>query len=164
MNEQTVVENVWRVVEPVVEEQGLELVEVEFQRESQGWVLRLYIDHTDGVGLEDCVRVSREVGDLLDVKIPIEHKYRLEVSSPGMDRPIRKPEHFRRYFGQKVKITLSSPPGKRRKIVQGILGEMENDIVKLDCDQGTMEIPFQQIAKTRLVPSWDQDAGRGARR
>ena len=163
MSEQPIIENVWRVVEPVVEDQGMELVEVEFQRETQGWVLRLYIDQTDGVGLDDCVRVSREVGDLLDVKVPIEHKYHLEVSSPGVDRPIRKPEDFRRFSGQKVKITLSSP-GKRRKTVQGILGELENDIVKLDCDQGIMEIPFQQIAKTRLVPSWDQDSGRGARR
>lgn len=146
------------MAEPVVASMGLELVELEFQREPRGWVLRLYIDRQEGgVSLDDCTAVSRELGDLLDAKDPIEHPYNLEVSSPGLERPLRRPKDFRRWAGSKVKITLWEGG---RKGMQGTLLGLRGDDVELHTAAGVQRIPLSLIARARLVYSWDSPPPR----
>src|SRR5688572_8943451 len=91
--------------------EGMELVDLEFLREREGWVLRLFIDKEGGVGLEDCAQVSRAIGTALDVDGDIDHPYSLEVSSPGLNRPLTRPAHFQRAQGRKVRVKTFGPLG-----------------------------------------------------
>jgi ribosome maturation factor RimP len=138
------------MMEPVLISEGMELVEVEFQREPRGWVLRLYIDRDGGVTLDDCTAVSREVGDLLDVEDLIDHAYHLEVSSPGPKRPLRKAQDFERFAGHQVKVTLSEP-GDQGRSVSGVILGLVGDQLRLSMDGGELEIPISAISKARLV-------------
>ena len=108
---ESIVERVADLIEPVLEEMEFELVDTEYLRDHGRWILRLYIDREDGVTIDDCVAVSREIGDLIDVKDIVEHEYVLEVSSPGLNRPLKKDKDFYRVLGKKVKIIVrkSSP-------------------------------------------------------
>jgi len=102
-------DKVSQIVAPVLAEQGLELVDIEHRHEGRGAVLRLLVDREGGVDLETLSRLSRELSVLLDVEEPVSGHYTLEVSSPGIDRPLRKPEHFVRYLGKKVRIRARQP-------------------------------------------------------
>src|SRR5882724_1531009 len=108
MNE-TVAERVWEIAEPLVVQEGLEIVDVEFRRENRGMILRLFLDREGGVGLDDLTRVSRQLGDLLDVHDTVPGRYLLECSSPGIDRRLRRPDHFRRYIGKAVRVRTVAP-------------------------------------------------------
>jgi ribosome maturation factor RimP len=163
MESRDTIQRLWEIVEPAVISHGAELVELEFQREPRGWVLRLYIDREGGVTLQDCTAVSREVNDLLDVKDPIHHPYHLEVSSPGIDRPIRKHKDFERFCGHRVKVTLS-PPGDRRRAIQGVLQEVSEDTIRLHTDGGPMDVLLREICRARLIPPRDDGNRKGARR
>jgi len=94
---------------PVLDDMGLEMVEVQFRRESGGWLLRLFIDREDGVNVDDCALVSRQISAYLEVEDLIEHAYNLEVSSPGLERPLKKKEDFVRFTGRKARIKLKEP-------------------------------------------------------
>ena len=142
------------IAEPLVSGEGLELVEVEFLREQQGWVLRVFIDKPGGgVGLEECSRISHALDPALDVEDFIPHAYHLEVSSPGLNRPLRKPEHFRRVVGQKVKVKTFGPVGDPpRKQFTGVLSQVEAAEVTVDVEgAGPFRIPLRDIAKAHLV-------------
>lgn len=145
-----VVETVTKLVEPIVSELHLELVEVQFRREAVGWVLRLIIDGDAGVTLDKCATVSREVSSLLEVEDPIEQAYNLEVSSPGLDRPLKKEKDFIRFKGSKAKVTTSEPI-ERRKHFDGVIEDFDQNMLSLATDQGLLEIPYDQIAKARLI-------------
>ncbi len=147
------IQALWEIIEPVVTSEGMELVELEFQREAHGWVLRLFIDREGGVTVRDCAEISQQVSHLLDVKDPIDRRYHLEVSSPGLERPIRKLEDFKKFLGQKVKIALPSG-GKRRKVVQGTLVDVEGDRILVDCGLEVIRVPLEGIVKARLVYPW----------
>ncbi len=150
MEKESLIQKVWDLAEPVILSKGMELVEVEWQRERQGWVLRLYIDKPGGVTLGDCVKISEIVGDLLDAKDLIHHSYHLEVSSPGLDRPLRKKEDFKRFAGDKVKITLKAPR-EGRKNFTGLLRGLEGEEVLLETVEGeVVRIPYQEIKKAHL--------------
>lgn len=152
MDQRELRERLWKMVEPVVASQGLELVELEFQREPRGWVLRLYIDREEGgVSLDDCASVSREVSDLLDVKDPIAHPYRLEVSSPGPERPLRRPQDFQRWCGHKVRVKTWSTS---TKTLQGILLGLKDEVLEIETSGGISRIPISEIARARLLDSW----------
>jgi ribosome maturation factor RimP len=128
-------------------------LEVEYLREQAGWVLRLYIDKPGGsVGLDDCTQVSRAVDTVLDVEDLIPHEYHLEVSSPGLNRPLRKPEHFSRATGQRVKVKTFGPIGEPpRKNFTGVLSQVEEQAIRVDVEgAGTFQIPFKDIAKANL--------------
>jgi ribosome maturation factor RimP len=147
-----IVERVERIVEPILREEGLELVDIEFRRERAGWVLRVYIDRRGGgVTLGDCVRVSRELGELLDVEDFIPYSYNLEVSSPGINRPLRKKEDFESFRGEWVKVRLVEPLRGRRNI-RGRIWGVEEEKVLLIVDEELWEIPYSLIAKANLDP------------
>ena len=142
-------QEVRQVVEPILESQGLELVDLEYQRESQGWVLRIYLDREGGVSLDDCAGISHEVGAVLEVKDLIPSSYTLEVSSPGLTRPLKKPEDFNKFRNQMVKIKLYEPLDGRRNFKGTLLG-LEGDRVRVEAEQQVYELPLQRIAKANL--------------
>ena len=143
-------EQVYQTVEPILSSQGIELVDLEYQREAQGWVLRLYIDREGGITLEDCTQVNRELGTVLEVKDLIPNSYTLEVSSPGLTRPLKKPADFIKYRLQKVKVKTVGPI-EGRKNFKGILLGLIADKVQLEVEKKIYEIPLQNIAKANLV-------------
>ncbi|MDW7771532.1 MAG: ribosome maturation factor RimP [Desulfobulbaceae bacterium] len=135
---------------PVLDEAGLELVEVQFRREGHGWVLRLFIDKEEGVTIDDCARVSREISTWLDVENLIDHAYHLEVSSPGLERPLKKPADYERFAGRKARIKLKEPRNDQRVFI-GILGKIQENDVTLIVDEKPVHIAFEEIARARLA-------------
>lgn len=147
-------ERLLRQIEPAVEAAGYELVELEFNPLARRLVVRLYIDRRDGahVGLEDCELASRAVSTALESDDPIERGYDLEVSSPGFDRPLRKPEHFARFVGHEARIELPQPLDGRRRF-RGRIVAVDPAAVQLEVDRKLWTIPLAGIGKARLVPS-----------
>ncbi len=151
-----------RLLEPIVSDLGLELVELEYQREGRDWVVRIFIDKPGGVTLDDCAEVSREFGSVLEVEDPITSNYRLEVSSPGIDRPLKRPEDFSRFAGELVVIKTferldPDERGQLRKTFAGRLLGIEGEIVKilqLDKKGGEVAFPLTAIAKAHLDPEF----------
>ncbi|MHB1014619.1 MAG: ribosome maturation factor RimP [Desulfurivibrionaceae bacterium] len=148
--ESPLVRRLTQLVVPVVEDLGCELVELQFRREAPGWVLRLVIDHGNGIGIDDCARISREVAHLLEVEDPIEQAYSLEVSSPGLDRPLKKEKDFLRCKGKKAKVVVKEPIDGQNQCV-GLIEDVTQESVTLRTDHGIMEIPFNRMKKARLV-------------
>jgi len=140
------------LAEPILSDLGLELVDAEFRRETHGWVLRLYMDRAGGVTLDDCQRVSEQVGALLDVEDPLPGAYVLEVSSPGLDRPLRKAADFARFAGQKVdvRMRLADANGRRRYI--GRLMGIEGVTATVEVDGAPVALPLDGMDRARLVP------------
>jgi ribosome maturation factor RimP len=134
---------------PVLGELGLELVEVQYRREQNGWVLRLVIDKQEGVSLDDCAAVSREIGQLLDIEDFIDQAYRLEVSSPGLDRPLKSMADFQRFTGRKAKIKTIAPVDGERVFI-GKIQQTTGEMIILAVGRRELVIPFAQISKARL--------------
>ena len=149
MGDAALIRRVWIELEPHLEEQGFELVEVEFGPARGRHVLRLFVDHASGVTLDDCACVSQLVGPVLDQADIIPGSYVLEVSSPGIDRPLRKPKDFERFQGEPVRIRTHSPVGGRRNF-RGVLKGLEGDQVLVNCDDATYELHLENLAKTNL--------------
>ncbi len=150
VNEQKVVSRVRSLAEPLCESEGLELVHVEFRRESRGRILRLYIDKPDGVNLDDCVAVSREMGDILDVNLTDKGPYSLEVTSPGPERPLAKQQDFEKFKGNRVKIKTNRSINGQKNF-KGILLGISNERVNLQLGEQLVAIPNQDILKARLA-------------
>jgi ribosome maturation factor RimP len=142
-------EEVRQVVQPILQSEGLELVDLEYRREAQGWVLRFYIDREGGVTVEDCAEVSGELGALLEVRDLIANPYILEVSSPGLTRPLKKPEDFNKFRNRLVKMKTFEPIEGRRNF-KGILLGLEDEKVRLKIEGQLYEIPLEGIAKANL--------------
>lgn len=150
---QTVEGQAMSLLEPIVAGEALELVDLEFVREREGWVLRLFIDKPGGrVGLDECTQVSRAVDPVLDVEDFIPTEYSLEVSSPGLNRPLKKPAHFQRVKGQKVKVKTFGPVGDPpRKNFSGTLTEVADEGIAVEVEgAGSFRILFKDIAKANL--------------
>ncbi len=141
------------LLEPLVTQAGFELLEVEFQKEGKGRVLRLLIDHPAGIRLEDCVAVNDAVQPLLDERDPIPEAYRLEVSSPGIFRPLTRREHFDRFQGQRIRFRLRQETEGIRK-GGGTLASCDATGIEvaLEPDGTHIRIPFEAISKARLDP------------
>ena len=148
--EKAVVEQVIALAQPVCDSQGLELIHVEYQREPAGRTLRLYIDRTGGITLDDCAELSRQLNDLLDVHLDSVGPYSLEVTSPGPNRPLGKKADFERFKGNRARIKTARPYGGRQKF-QGILLGMSGDMVRLSSGEKNVAIYFKDIVKARLV-------------
>jgi len=140
------------LLEPVAAGLGYELIDIEFSAVGRDSVVRVYIDRTDGagVGLDDCERVSRAIGAVLEVEDPIGHEYRLEVSSPGFDRPLRTAAHFARFAGSEARIELAAPIEGRRRF-RGLLGPVADGNVTIEVDRREWKLPLAGISKARLV-------------
>lgn len=133
---------------------GYELVGVEFVGQGKGAaLLRIYIDHADGITLDDCVEVSRQVSGVLDVEDPIQENYRLEVSSPGLDRPLFELEHFERFKGSKVKLKTRVKIENRHRFT-GLLSGVEENQVLIEEDGNSYRIPFEEIDSAKLIPEF----------
>lgn len=149
-------ERLEQLLEPVIGSLGYELLLLEYSPSPKNTMLRLYIDAAAGITLDDCERVSKEVAGVLDVEDPIRNAYRLEVSSPGLDRPLVKPAHFQRFVGQQARVQLLAPLNGRRRFIGAIVGADEQ-IVRIETEEGIAEIPLAEIDRARLVPDYDQE-------
>lgn len=143
------------LAEPLLDSLGLELVDIEYKKEGHGMILRLFIDKPGGVMLDDCAVVSRELSELLDVEDIIHTYYNLEVSSPGLNRPLKKEADYERYIGRLVKIrTFEMFPddaGNRRKTFLGELLGISAGCVNIRLTEGqSASLPFDRIAKANL--------------
>lgn len=136
--------------EPLLTDMGMELVEIQFRREGYGWVLRFFIDKEGGISIDDCATVSREISAYLEVEDLIDHAYHLEVSSPGLERPLKKRTDFTRFADRLVRIKLREPLGEQKVLVGTLLG-LEGDTVVLALENETVRIDLENISKARLT-------------
>lgn len=164
MRKESTLESLWAIVEPLAQQVGLELVDIEYHREGQGRVLRVYLDKShprdetvagEGPDLNDLARVSRELSDLLDVHDIPQGPYTLEVSSPGINRSLRKPEHFARYVGKRVRVASRLMIEGRRRF-QGLLRQVTDGGVVVLQDDREVFIPFSEIVKANYEHHWEE--------
>ncbi len=158
MSQQTLIEQLSAVIVPILESMSMELVDLEYKHEGRDWFLRIFIDKDGGVNLDDCAVASREIGAVLEVEDIVRTAYRLEVSSPGIDRPLKKVADFERFAGSLVKVKTfeSLDPDQRgnaRKTFVGTLVGIEDGLVRIeqsDKKGGVVELPLAAIAKANL--------------
>ena len=137
------------LIEPLVENEGFELVLLEYVAGKPGH-LNLVIDHDGGISIDHCARINRAVSDLLDIHNPVANAYTLEVSSPGLERPLTKKEHFKRYQGEKIKIKTLEEIAGRRKISGTLQNAGEDNIIIRKEDISLVEVPYRLITKANL--------------
>lgn len=143
-----------QLIQPVVEGLGYEFVGAEFLPQGKHSLLRVYIDKEEtGISVDDCERVSRQISGVFDVEDPIAGQYALEISSPGVDRPLFKVEDFARFIGEQVSLKLSVAQ-KGRKNFKGFVRGLENDVITLEVDGEMHQIVFDDIDQARLVPTF----------
>jgi len=175
-------QDLWTLAEPYVRDAGYDLIEIQYGREQRGLVVRLFIDRPVGqgvqsdakggsgtgvgsgdnptlIGVDDCERVSRDVSAALDVADRIPNTYLLEVSSPGLDRPLRRERDFARFVGESARIRLNDGVEGRRNF-SGTLRSAKNGRVEIACDGRSHEFPIDDIARANLIPDWDREFAR----
>ena len=146
-------EKLYDIITPIVEALDYELVGIEYISQGRNSVLRIYIDKENGISVDDCSAVSHQVSGVLDVEDPIKGMYQLEVSSPGLDRPLFDESHYERYSGQQVKVQLTAPLDGRRKF-QGVLLGLKEGKVAVNVDGNEYLLPFASIDKANLIPEF----------
>jgi len=146
---ETVIKQVETVALPVLKELGIELVEVQYRREQTGWILRLVIDKQDGISLGDCAAVSREISQLLDIEDFVDQTYNLEVSSPGLNRPLKSMAEFERFVGRKAKIKTKEPISGEHVFI-GKINKTEGESIVLEVGTREVTILFSQVTRARL--------------
>ncbi len=139
-----------QLLEPTVVGLGYELVGVERVRDRGDLIVRVYIDQPQGIRVEDCERVSRQISGLLDVEDPVRERYTLEVSSPGIDRPLFTPEHFSRYSGRQARIRLRQAVENQKNYIGVLQGCNENEVL-IEIQDTVHRLPFALIEKARLT-------------
>jgi len=140
------VETLTQLLEPVVNGLGYELVGLEYHPNRKRGLLRIYIDHSAGIGVDDCARVSHQVSGVLDVEEPVSDEYNLEVSSPGLDRPIFKTADYDRFIGEQIRVRLDGTLDGRRKFRGRLLG-LEGDAVVIEDADGPVRVPLDRVYK-----------------
>lgn len=149
-------DNLTKLLQPVVEAMGYEWVGLEYLSGTKGsGLLRIYIDSQTGITLDDCTTVSHQVSGVLDVEDPIRENYRLEISSPGLDRPLFTPEHFQRFLGTQAVIKFHGKWNGRRKLV-GVLRGCDGVVVSLTAEGEEFEVPLDMVNSARLVPDFSE--------
>lgn len=146
-------EDIKQLIRPVIESMGYEFVGCEFTSQGRFATLQIYIDKNGGVNADDCERVSHQISALLDVEASISHQYHLEVSSPGLDRPLFSIEDFRKFINHEVTIRLKMPLNNRANF-KGVIEAVESHQVIVKCDGEKFVLPVNQIAKANLVPKF----------
>jgi ribosome maturation factor RimP len=155
-----IAEQARRFLEPLIEREGFDLVEVEWAREGPAWTLRLFVDRPGGVTIEHCKELSRTIEPVLDVEDFIEAAYNLEVSSPGVERPLRKTKDFERFAGQRAHVKAYGPipaEGGPRKNWTGLLKGFRDGAVEIEVDGVVHKIPHDKIAKAHLEYDFQAD-------
>jgi ribosome maturation factor RimP len=159
---QSLLDQLTELITPILEDLGFELVDLEYKQEGRDLFLRIFVDKTGGVNLDDCASVSREIGALLEVEDVISDAYRLEVSSPGMDRVLKRPADFERFTGERIKIKSKEaidPDGRghnRKTFVGELLGLTQGRVCirQLDKKGGEVEILLSDLDQARLDPEF----------
>jgi len=141
-----------QLIQPAINALGYELLGIEYAPQGRGSLLRIYIDSPQGVGVDDCQRVSHQVSGVLDVEDPIQGRYTLEVSSPGLDRPLFSAQDFARFSGQSAKVRLTMPVNGQRNFT-GVLQGVRDGQVLIEQDGVQVALPLNDIDKARLVPN-----------
>ncbi len=149
-------DRVFELVEPLLYDIGYELVEVEYLSMFGRWVLRLYIDKENGVTIDNCADVSRELGDIIDIKEIIDHDYVLEVSSPGLNRPLRREKDFIRAIGSTIRIKTKQAINGQKNFT-GVLKNCTDRAVFLESSGNKIELPFNDIEKSNIVYDFDKN-------
>jgi ribosome maturation factor RimP len=165
-------QDLWLLAEPYVRDAGFDLIEVQYVREQRGMVLRLFIDRpvagttegegstgSGGISVDDCERVSRDVSAALDVADKISQAYQLEVSSPGLDRPLRRERDFARFAGESARIRLTEGVEGRRNFSGTIRGAKDGR-VEIACDGRSYELPIDDILRANLIQDWEREFAR----
>lgn len=150
MKRTQIVAEVENLVSPIISENDFELVDVEYVKEGANWYLRIYADKTGGITIDDCVLISRALEVKLDEKDFIEDAYILEVSSPGLGRPLKKDKDFKRSLGEKVECKLYKAINKQKEF-EGILKDFSDDMVMIETEEGTVSFDRKDIAMIRLA-------------
>jgi ribosome maturation factor RimP len=158
---QSIVKQVESLVVPILEEMGYELVDVDYVSSYGRWILRLFVDKEGGVTIGDCARISEELGDLIDVKEFIRHEYNLEVSSPGLDRPLRKEKDLSRALGKRIKVRMATPLEGRRNFT-GVLLRYGDGVLHLEVDGQKVDLSWPDVAKANLIYEFKASVGEKA--
>ena len=145
-----VTRDVNRLIEPVLDEMGFELVDTEYLSEHGKWVLRIYADAEGGITVGDCARISKEISDLIEAKDVLQHEYVLEVSSPGLNRPLKRERDFQRAVGKKIKVKMLNPVNDRKNFT-GVLKAYKNGILYIEITNKLVLLPGQDVKKANLV-------------
>ncbi len=146
---QEVIRRVRQLADPILFEGGFELVDIEYRREARGWVLRLYVEKKGGITLEDCARISREIGRILDVEDFLINPYTLEVSSPGLNRALKSEKDFVKYRERLIRVVTTHPIENRRHF-KGRLRRVEPGEIEVEVDGAIFRIPLSEVAKANL--------------
>ena len=149
------VSRIWEVAAQIADGEGMEVVDVELRPEGsrRGRVLRLYLDKHGGPNIDELGRVSRQLSELLDTQDIVEGSYTLEVSSPGINRPLKKPEHFQRFIGKRVRVRTGDMIEGRRSFL-GILKEVTGEKIRIEVEGKQYDIPFSTIEKSNYEHDW----------
>ena len=146
-----IVDKVKEFLQQLLPSMAMELFDIQFRREGHGWILRVFIDADEGVGLEDCSKVSRELSYYLDIEDLIEHPYHLEVSSPGLERPLRSVDDFCRFTGGLARVKLSESR-EGQKVFEGVIEKVSKNTIDLRLkDKILVQFSFEEISKARLA-------------
>jgi|TARA_B100001105_G_scaffold111105_1_gene89133 ribosome maturation factor RimP len=150
-----ITDKIVNLIEPVLIDMGFELVGVEYISSGKHSVLRIYIDSDTGIGVDDCEKVSRQVSAIFDVEDPISSHYNLEVSSPGIERPLFKLSHYQRFLGNEIKLRLVRPINGQRKF-SGSIGSVSevNNTIELMTEVGTVTLDIGMIEKANLIANF----------
>jgi ribosome maturation factor RimP len=152
-----ILDKVRQIAAPLAAQEGLELIDVEMAGAGGRQILRLFIDKAGGVSLDDCTAVSRVVSTALDVEDPIQGAYDLEVSSPGLDRPLKTPEHFQKCLGSKVRVRTFGPVPEceNRRTFLGVLQGYDNGAIAIDVDGKVFRVPHALVSKANVEPAFE---------
>lgn len=152
MTKASIAESIAEIIDPVIKDEALELVDVEYKKLGKTWTLRIFIDGKQGVTVGDCTKISRHVEDMIEIDDLIVNPFVLEVSSPGLDRPLKKEKDFLRFKSKKVKVKTYSPM-ENRKVFQGTIQDCKNQILFLDLDEegDSIEIALDKISQAKPI-------------
>ena len=154
MNKDGIVKRIEELAVPLLGSEGLELVDIELKREGYGEVLRFYIDRESGIDLDTCSKASEVLSRMLDAEDPIYSSYSLEVSSPGIERPLKKPKDFKKFIGSRIFVKTRTKTHDKKHFT-GTLKTATEETLAVECDDVTVEIPYNEVSKAHLVVDFD---------
>lgn len=154
-NQQKIIEKIEKIVTPVVNEMGLSLVDIEYMQDGGYWYVRIYVENLNGeITLEECAAISGKIDE--DIDKLIEQRFFLEVSSPGIERPLKKIEDFIRFKGEKIKVSLKHKINDKKSF-EGIITECKDNIIFLEIEEeNIVEIPFSEVKKANIIYEFDE--------